>query len=102
MSDISAKEQKRLMLEARAARRVADQNVAKSDLSDLETWLLKKRKIILNKSTPNVLESLPSTLLPSKSSCPRSPKKMKTLMSDEVRRTDWEISSLICATGGSD
>ena len=37
MTDLSMKEQKRLMLEARATRRGVGQSTAKSDLSGLET-----------------------------------------------------------------
>lgn len=47
--DISMKDQKRLMLEARATRREIGHIAVKSDLSDLETKLLKKRKVALSK-----------------------------------------------------
>lgn len=77
------------------------QNAAKWDLSGLETRLLKKRKLVPNKEIPNVSESQPLTLSPLKSFHPSSPKKMKTLMSNEVCRSDWEISSLLCETDGS-
>lgn len=95
MIDISMKEQKRLMLEARAARRVVGHLVVKSNLSDLETRLLKKRKVDLNKFIPTVSEPQPSHFSPSKGFLPSSSKKMKTLMIDEVYRADWKISSLM-------
>lgn len=88
MTDISVKEQKKLMLEARAIRRVTGQNAAKSDLPGLETRLLKKRKAASNKATPNVSGPQPSTLSLSKSFRMSSPKKMKTLISDEVCKVD--------------
>lgn len=101
MTDIFVKEHKKLILEAHSVRRVAGQNAAKSDLPGLKTWLLKKRKVVPNKEIPNVSESQPPILSPLKNFRLGSPKKMKTLMSDEVCRADWEISSLTCKNGGS-
>lgn len=87
------------MLETRATRRVAGQNTAKSDMSNLETRLLKKRKASLRKIISNILEPQPLTLSLPKSLHPSSPKRMRTSMSDEVCRADWEISALTCETG---
>lgn len=96
MTDISVKEQKRLMLEARTTRIASDQTAVKPDLSDLETWLLKKIKVSSSKVIPTVSKPQPSIVSPSKGFRPSSPNNMKTLMSVEVCRADWEISSLIC------
>lgn len=101
MTDLSVKEQKRLMLEAQAEKRGDGQSVAKLDLSDLITWILKKRNVTTSKIAPFISEPQVSTLPPPKDSRPDPPKKMKTLMSDEVRRNDWEISSLMQEDGGS-
>lgn len=90
------------MLEAQETRRVVGQPSVKSDLSGLETRLLKKRKVPLNKVIPIVKEPQPSTFSPSKGFRLSSPKKMKTLMSGEVYIADWEISSLMCETNESD
>lgn len=67
MYDLSVKEQKKLMLEARTVMRVTDQSVTKSDMSDFKIWLLKKRKAIINKEIPKVLEPQSSTISPLKS-----------------------------------
>lgn len=88
-------------MEARATRRGADKSASKSDLSDLETRILKKRKVAPSKIALSVYEPQVSTIPPPVGYLPNSPKKMKTLMSDEICRADWEISSLIKA-GGSD
>ena len=99
MIDLSVKEQKRQMLEAQAARRGA---TSKSDLFGLETRSLKKRKVALNKTSPSISEPQVSTLSPLVDSLLNSPKQMKTLMSNEICRANWEISSLIHEAGGSD
>lgn len=102
MTDLSMKEQKRLMLEARATRGGVDQSVSKSDLSNLETCTLNKRKVAPSKTTPSISDPQVSTIPPLVDSRPNSPKKMKTLMGDEICKADWEFPSLIHEAGGSD
>lgn len=99
MTELFVKERKRLMLEARAGTRGA---TSKSDLFGLETWSLKKRNVALNKTSPRISEPQVSTLSPLVDSLPNSPKQMKTLISNEICRANWEISSLIHEAGGSD
>lgn len=84
-----------MMLEARVTRRVTSQLAAKSDLSDLKTRILKKRKVAPNKSVSSISKPHVSTIPPPEDSCPSSPKKMKNLTSDEVCRSDSKISSLM-------
>lgn len=87
------------MLEAQAARRGV---TSKLDFSGFETRPLKKRKATTNKTAPSIFDPQVSTLPPSADSHLNSPKKMNTLMSDEICRVDMKISSLMHEDGGND
>ena len=89
-------EQKRLMVEARPTQRDAGgASRIKSYLSGLETQTLKKRKGVGTKATSSMAESQISVPTIQEEVQQGTPKRIKTLMIDEVFRAHMEITSLM-------
>lgn len=93
MRNLKLLEQKKLMVEARVRR--GEQFASKSNLPGIQTWDIKKKKMDIIKESPIVPESQLDIAPPLGESKSGSPKKMKTLMSDDVSQTDLEITTLI-------
>ena len=102
MIDLSVAEHKRLIMEARASRRTTGgTSMIKSYIFMLETRASKKRKGVGSKDTSSVLEPHISVSAIHEEVQQSTPKRMKTLMSDEVCRDDMEITSLMREPGNS-
>ncbi|CAI8617733.1 unnamed protein product [Vicia faba] len=99
MTDLSVIEQKKLMLEARVARKGAGRHLTiKSDLAEIETQTLKRRKVTDSKATSSMDEPQTSAQFVQEEVHQGSSKKLKNLMSDDICRTDLEITSLMKET----
>ena len=104
MTDMSVKEQKKLMAAARAAR-MGDggPSETKSNLSGLEVCVPKKKKNVSIRD--NALETTVITASPLKRPAEPEPatepipKKLKTIMGNENNSADWAVSNLLKETG---
>lgn len=81
--------------------RRGEQSTSKSDMSGIKTWTLKRKKIGAVKAAPVVSEPQTAFIPPSRESISGSPKRMKTLMSDNASQTDLTIIILMQDSGSS-
>lgn len=82
MTRLKLSEHKKLMVEARGRR--GDQSTYKSDLIGIHTRALKQKKLDIAK-VDSVTSNLQPTSIPTfEESKTTSPKKMKTLMSEDI------------------
>src|ERR1051325_9321063 len=104
MTDMSVKEQRKLMAAARAAR-MGDggPSETKSNLSRLEVRVPKKKKnapIRDNTQEAIVITASPLKRPPEPEAAPEPiPKKLKTIMGNENNSADWAVSNLLKETG---
>lgn len=104
MTDMSVKEQRKLMAAARAAR-MGDggPSETKSDLAGLEVRIPKKKKNVVTRES--ALEAAAITASPVKrpvepeATIELAPKKLKTIMGNENNSADSEVSTLLKETG---
>src|ERR1051325_200889 len=106
MTDMSVKEQRKLMAEARAARMGKDgTSETKSDLAGLGIRFPKKKKNVTARdpaTETNIITASPLKRPAEPEPAPESiPKKLKTVMGNETNSTDWAISKLLKETGDS-
>lgn len=81
------------MVEARARR--GDQSASKSDLTDILTRALKQKKLDITKVVDVTSDPKPTSIPTSGEPKPTSPKKTKTLMSDDGSQADLVITILM-------
>src|ERR1051325_5954634 len=106
MTDMSVKEQRKLMAEARAARMDSGgPSETKSNLAGPEVRVPKKKKNVTTRdpaAETNIIAASPLKHPAEPEPAPESiPKKMKTVMGNETNSTDWAISKLLKETGDS-
>src|ERR1051325_6874352 len=106
MTNMSLKEQRKLMAEARAARMGDDgPSETKSNLVGLEVRVPKKKKnVTIRDPAPetNIITASPLKRPAEPEPAPESvPKKLKTVMGNETNSADWAISNLLKKTGDS-
>lgn len=87
------------MVEARA--RHGDQSASKTVLTDIQTRTHKRRKMDATKAAPIVYEPQTTSVPPLGNSKPGSPKKIKTLMSDDVSLDNLTITTLMQDSGST-
>lgn len=93
MTSLKLSEQKKLMAEARE--RHGDQSVSKSDLTGIQTRAHKRKKLDVAKADLVTSDPQPTFVPTYEDPNPNSPKKMKTLISDDVSQTNLTIITLM-------
>lgn len=97
MTNLKFSKQKKLMAEARGSRR--ERLASKRDLMGIQTQTLKRKNLDAIKVAPIVSEPQPASIPPSGDSKSGSPKKMKTLMNDNVSQADLTITTMMQDSG---
>lgn len=99
MTNLKLFKRKKSMVEARE--RCGDQSVSKSDLTRIHTRAHKRKKLDVTKVAHVISEPHPTSAPTSEDPKPNSPKKMKTLMSDDVIQACLKITTLMQDSGRS-
>lgn len=82
MKNLKLSKQNKLILEARAGHQ--EKSGSERNLSGIQTWTLKRKNMHVVKATPIILETQPTFVPSSGESNLGSPKRMKTLMINNV------------------
>lgn len=82
------------MVEARERR--GERAASKSDMSGIQTQTLKRKKTNTVKAAAVVSETQPTPIPHSRESKLGSPKRMKTMMSDDISQDDLKITTCDC------